>query len=188
MPESLLGGNLSGNRSCIYCATSYLVPLVTLPPVVDVGLQVDRGRLQVGMTELSLEVVEGYAHVEGPDLMEMPQSVRSDDVEGLAASIAPISSLYHLHISRLGQWWRTQPNGIKRLLNPTPSSLLRSLCPESHRMIIVYKYENNYILERLQRHHVYRKCGFQRQDPSGSAKYYGRDEGGELAGGDQEQN
>ncbi len=32
--------------------------LVTLPPVVDIGLKIDRGRLQVGMTELGLEVVQ----------------------------------------------------------------------------------------------------------------------------------
>lgn len=39
---------------------------ITLPPVVDVGLEIFRGRLQVGMAELGLEVVEGDAEVEGP--------------------------------------------------------------------------------------------------------------------------
>lgn len=45
------------------------------------------------MPQLSLEVVEGYAHVEGPDRMEVPQCVRGDHVEGLAVLIAPISPL-----------------------------------------------------------------------------------------------
>ena len=61
--------------------------------MIDVGLEIDRGRLQIGVPQLSLEVVEGYAEVEGPDRMEMPQSVRGDDVEGLAVLIAPVSPL-----------------------------------------------------------------------------------------------
>jgi len=49
---------------------SDLETLVALPPVVDVDLEIDRSRLQIGMAELSLEVVEGYAEVEGPDRMK----------------------------------------------------------------------------------------------------------------------
>ena len=45
------------------------------------------------MAELSLEVVEGYAHIEGSDRMKMPPGVRGDHVEGLAAIIAPVSPL-----------------------------------------------------------------------------------------------
>lgn len=61
--------------------------------MIDVGLQIDRGRFQVGVAELSLEVVEGYAEVEGTNRMEMPQSVRSDHVERFTVFIAPVSPL-----------------------------------------------------------------------------------------------
>ncbi len=77
---------------------SDLKPLVTLPPVVDVGLEIDRGRLQVGMPQLSLEVVERNAEVEGQDRMEMPQRVRGDHVEGpavLIAAVSPLDARFH---------------------------------------------------------------------------------------------
>jgi hypothetical protein len=45
---------------------SDLEPLVTLPPVVDIDVQINLGRLQIGMLQLSLEVLEGYAQVEVP--------------------------------------------------------------------------------------------------------------------------
>ena len=77
---------------------SDLEPLVTLPPMVDVGLEIDRGCLQVGVAELSLEVVEGYAHIEGSDRMKMPPGVRGDHVEGLAVLIAPVSPFCHKFI------------------------------------------------------------------------------------------
>jgi hypothetical protein len=54
-------------------------------------------------------------------------------------------------------------------------------------MILVYKYENNYIPDKPQGYHVYRKRGIQRQDPSGSEKDDGGDEGGKLAGGDKDE-
>jgi len=56
--------------------------MVTLPPVVDIGLDIDRDRLQVGMPQLSLNVVERDAEVDGPDRMEMPKRVRGDHVRG----------------------------------------------------------------------------------------------------------
>jgi len=52
-------------------ATSYVKTPVALTPVVDVGFQIDRGRLQVGVAELGLEIVEGYAHVKRPNCVEM---------------------------------------------------------------------------------------------------------------------
>jgi hypothetical protein len=42
------------------------------------------------MPQLSLEVVERDAEVEGPDRMEMPQRVRGDHVEGLATLETPV--------------------------------------------------------------------------------------------------
>ncbi len=45
---------LYGSISCSLTALSDLEPLVTLPPVVDIGFQVYRGRLQVGVPELLL--------------------------------------------------------------------------------------------------------------------------------------
>ena len=59
---------------------SDLESLVTLPPMVDVGLEIYRRRLKVGVAELGLEVVEGNAHIKGPNCVKMPQGVRSDDV------------------------------------------------------------------------------------------------------------
>ena len=50
------------------------------------------------MAELSLEVVEGYAEVKGPDRMEMPQGVRGDHVEGpavLTAAVSPLDASLH---------------------------------------------------------------------------------------------
>lgn len=89
---------------------SDLEPLVALPPVVDIDVQINLGRLQIGMLQLSLEVLEGYAQVEVPGPMEMPKVVRGDHVEGLAVLIAH-NPLYPRLLPGLSQDRPRSPKG-----------------------------------------------------------------------------
>ena len=61
--------------------------------MVDVCLQIDRGRLQVGVTELSLEVAKGDTKIEGMDRVKVPQGMWSNYLERLAVLIPSIDPL-----------------------------------------------------------------------------------------------
>lgn len=55
--------------------------LITLPSVADVGLDIYRGCLQVGVTGLSLEVTERDTCIQGSDRVSVPQTMRADYVQ-----------------------------------------------------------------------------------------------------------
>ena len=97
--------------------------------MVDVDLQLGRSRLQVGMSQLSLEVVERDAKVEGSDRIKTPQSVRSDHVEGLAVLMAPVSPFRHNPPGFAALWRiRRWHIGLTYLLH-IPGSCPRKLHP-----------------------------------------------------------